>query len=422
MREGWKTVKLQDCCIKIGSGATPRGGKEAYLEEGPFALIRSQNILDFFFSYNGLAFIDKAQADQLSNVEIKENDVLLNITGDSVARVCQVPNSLLPARVNQHVSIIRPDESKLTPEFLKYYLLNPKFKNHMLGLASVGGTRNALTKGMIEDFEIDLPPLETQWRIAAILSALDEKIELNRQTSQTLEAIAQALYKEWFVDFNFPGATGEMQESELGPIPIGWKIAKLENIVRIKHGFAFKGDYFSEEETDDILITPGNFRIGGGFNYSKFKYYDGEYPSEYILNRGDLVVTMTDLSKEGDTLGYPALVPKISGKKLLHNQRIGKVEFNMNEILKAYLYFAMCQNNYRNYVLGGATGTTVKHTSPGRICDYMLAIPTTKILRQFEEITHSLLDRIEFSFIQNQALAQNRDTLLPKLMSGEIDV
>ncbi|GEM_PF-503797 len=204
MREGWQTVKLKDCCTKIGSGATPRGGKEAYLAQGHFSLIRSQNVLDFFFSYDGLAFIDETQASQLSNVEIQERDVLLNITGDSVARVCQVSRTLLPARVNQHVSIIRLDKSKLVPEFLKYFLLNPKFKNYMLGLASVGGTRNALTKGMIEAFEINLPSLPTQRRIATILSALDDKIELNRQTNQTLESIAQAIFKEWFVDFRFP--------------------------------------------------------------------------------------------------------------------------------------------------------------------------------------------------------------------------
>ncbi len=226
--KGCKTVKLKDCCTKIGSGATPRGGKEVYLDEGSFSLIRSQNVLDFFFSYNGLAFIDKDQAYQLSNVEIEEKDVLLNITGDSVARVCQVPGTLLPARVNQHVSIIRPDKSKLVPEFLKYFLLNPKFKNYMLGLASVGGTRNALTKGMIEDFEINLPSLSTQTRIAAILTALDDKIELNRQTNQTLEAIAQAIFKEWFVDFRFPHsplegwqAKPDGVDSSLCPCPTG---------------------------------------------------------------------------------------------------------------------------------------------------------------------------------------------------------
>lgn len=121
----WKSKKLGSLCSKIGSGATPRGGKEAYLEKGPFALIRSQNVLDFFFSYQGLAFINEEQASQLNNVELQERDVLLNITGDSVARVCQVPKEILPARVNQHVSIIRPDSAKLHTEYLKYFLLNP---------------------------------------------------------------------------------------------------------------------------------------------------------------------------------------------------------------------------------------------------------------------------------------------------------
>ena len=184
----WETRKLRDLCKKMGSGATPRGGKESYLDEGPYALIRSQNVLDFFFSHDGLALIDERQADELGNVELQTRDVLLNITGDSVARVCQVPDGLLPARVNQHVSIVRADSSKLVPEYLKYFLLNPSFKSYMLGLASVGGTRNALTKGMIEDFEIDLPPVATQRRIADILSALDEKIELNRQTNPLCHA------------------------------------------------------------------------------------------------------------------------------------------------------------------------------------------------------------------------------------------
>ena len=249
-REGWGKIKLREACTKIGSGATPRGGKEVYLDNGPYSLIRSQNILDFHFSYNGLAYIDEGQARQLENVAIEEDDILLNITGDSVARVCQVPSELNKARVNQHVSIIRTDKARLNPQYLKYFLLNPKFKNFLLGLASVGGTRNALTKGMIEGFEIDAPKLSTQITIASILSALDEKIELNRQTNATLEAIAQAIFKEWFVDFNFPGATGEMVEGTLGMIPHGWLVGKLGdfgNIVCGKTPSKANMDFFGGE-------------------------------------------------------------------------------------------------------------------------------------------------------------------------------
>ena len=105
----WKEYKLSDVCLKIGSGATPRGGQESYLSYGEYTLIRSQNVLDFDFTMKGLAYINEAQASKLNNVEIKERDILLNITGDSVARVCQVPSYILPARVNQHVAIIRPN-------------------------------------------------------------------------------------------------------------------------------------------------------------------------------------------------------------------------------------------------------------------------------------------------------------------------
>lgn len=418
----WQTQKLDNLCTKIGSGATPRGGKEVYLDEGPVALIRSQNVLDFSFSYDGLAYITEEQAAQLSNVELEQDDVLLNITGDSVARVCQVPDDLLPARVNQHVSIIRANKTKMDTKFLKYYLLNPSFKNHMLALSSVGATRKALTKGMIEDFDIQLPPLSTQRRIADILSALDDKIELNRQTNATLEAMAQAIFKEWFVEFNYPGATGELVESELGLIPAGWRISTIGEIAKIKHGFAFKGEFFSDEETDNILLTPGNFRIGGGFNYAKMKYYDGEYTDEYELERGDLIVTMTDLSKNGDTLGYSALVPKIEGKKLLHNQRIGKVEVVEDALWKMYLYYLMQQRDYRNYILGSATGTTVKHTSPSRIYDHRITLPPLNLLSQFESIAKPINDAIEHNHTQCSCLAQTRDTLLPKLMQGDISI
>ena len=97
----------------------------------------------------------------------------------------------------------------------------------------------------------------------------------------------------------------------------------LGDYIHVKHGFAFKGEHFTEEETQDVLVTPGNFVIGGGFQDNKLKYYSGPVPEDYVLHEGDLVVTMTDLSKAGDTLGYPALIPASSERRFLHNQRIG---------------------------------------------------------------------------------------------------
>ena len=415
---------MKDITTKIRSGATPSGGESAYLPQRQrYALIRSQNVFDRYFDETGLAFISDEQASGLSGAEVMPGDLLINITGDGItfARSCLVPATVLPACVNQHVMIIRVNAQRCEPGYLLSYLTHPNVKPYIESF-NAGGSRRAITKGHIESFEVPLPPLSTQRRIADILSALDDKIELNRQTNATLEAMAQAIFKEWFVDFNYSGATGELVDSELGLIPAGWRVGKLGEVANIKHGFAFKGEYFSEEETDDILLTPGNFRIGGGFNYSKFKYYEGTYPQEYVLKHGDLIVTMTDLSKQGDTLGFSALVPAISDKNLLHNQRIGKVEVTESNSWKLYLYWVMQQRDYRNYVLSGATGTTVKHTSPSRICDYKIILPPLKVLQAFKSTVRGLIDLVEDNHLQANTLEKVRDTLLPKLIRGEIEV
>ena len=178
-------VKLIDICEKIGSGATPRGGKEAYCDEG-ISLVRSQNVLDFSFSRDGLAFINEEQAKKLNNVEVLSGDVLLNITGDSVARACIMSDEYLPARVNQHVAIVRGKTDRVLNNYLLYFM--QWRKGHLLQLASAGATRNALTKGMIEQLEIDLPSFNDQKKIVAILDSLQDKIQLNQKINDNLAA------------------------------------------------------------------------------------------------------------------------------------------------------------------------------------------------------------------------------------------
>ncbi len=178
-------VKLVDVCSKIGSGATPRGGKEAYCDDG-ISLVRSQNVLDFEFTDSGLAHINDEQASKLSNVEVMDGDVLINITGDSVARVCMMDAAFLPARVNQHVAIVRGQKDKVLSSYILYYL--QMMKGHLLQLASAGATRNALTKGMLEQLELELPDIETQKRITSVLDSVQEKIALNRKINDNLAA------------------------------------------------------------------------------------------------------------------------------------------------------------------------------------------------------------------------------------------
>ncbi len=154
--KGWRVDKLKNICAKIGSGSTPTGGKESYSSSG-ISLIRSTNVFDYNFTYEDLAFINDAQANKLRNVEVKESDILFNITGVSVARCCMVPSNVLPARVNQHVMIIRPDKKLNISFYLLLNLCSTYSKNGLLGISQSGSTREAITKTEIEEFEIVVP-------------------------------------------------------------------------------------------------------------------------------------------------------------------------------------------------------------------------------------------------------------------------
>lgn len=291
-------------------------------------------------------------------------------------KICQVKDLKDGKGFGSTEFLVFRGKEKVSDSNFVFYLSRWDEVRRFAELNMVGTSgRQRVPKDVFENLELDLPEdLATQTRIANILSSLDDKIELNRRTNHTLEQIAQTLFKKYFVD-------------DIDPenLPEGWRWGKLEEIISVKHGYAFEGKYFTEDINENILLTPGNFKIGGGFNYSKFKYYNGEIPNDYILLKNDLIVTMTDLSKDGDTLGYSALTPVIQDKKILHNQRIGKVLFKESDRFKYFLYWLMRTEDYRSFILGSATGTTVKHTSPTRICEYACAIPSENILIQFNK-------------------------------------
>ena len=185
----------------------------------------------------------------------------------------------------------------------------------------------------------------------------------------------------------------------------GWRETVLGDLIEIIHGFAFKGHFISDEPQEDVLLTPGNFAIGGGFKADKFKYYTGKVPSDFVLSEGDLIVSMTDLSKQSDTLGYPAFVPECrEGKRYLHNQRLGKILLKDTDVDARYIYYVMCGAAYRHEVLASATGTTVKHTSPGRIKQFRFRLPPLSEQRAIAHILGTLDDKIELNRRINETL------------------
>ncbi len=434
----WETLQLRDACLKIGSGATPRGGMEAY-KGGATSLIRSQNIYNEGFHRDGLVYIDDDQSADLRNVEVKPNDVLLNITGDSVARCCQVAPDVLPARVNQHVAIIRPQPHSLDARFLRYVLVSHEYQQRLLALASAGATRPALTKTMIEELVIPSPPLAEQKAIAAVLGALDDKIELNRRMNATLEAMARALFQSWFVDFDpvrakldarppagLDQATAALfpatfQDSPIGPVPKGWKVERFDAHITADRGLSYKGEGLREDGTGLPMHNLNSVYEGGGYKHEGLKHYSGEHREKHLLEPGDMIVTNTEQGFDHLLIGHAAIVPKCYGPKGIYSHHIYRVRHKSSSPFSPHYLVELFNNRRWHYWISGfSNGTTINMLPMDALEMPMLVVPPVELVKKFTAIAEAAHLQVEDNKQQSRTLATLRDTLLPKLLSGEL--
>jgi type I restriction enzyme S subunit len=423
---GKETIQLRDVCEKIGSGATPRGGKEAY-KGGATSLIRSQNIYNEGFHRDGLVYIDDNQSAELRNVEVQPSDVLLNITGDSVARCCQVAADVLPARVNQHVAIIRPQPKSLDARFLRYVLVSHEYQSRLLSLASAGATRPALTKSMIEELDIPSRPLAEQKAIAAVLGALDDKIELNRRMNATLEAMARALFQSWFVDFDpvrakldgrppaaLDPATAalfpeHLEDSPLGHIPIGWTAQRLPDAIEVNPRRTLKGGTIAPYLDMKNLPTQG---------HSAEEVIEREFSSGTKFQNGDTLLARITPCLENGKTGYV---------DFLEDGQVGwgsteYIIFSPKPPLPPQFGYLLARSDaLRTHAIQNMTGTSGRQRVPSECFNtFWLAVPPPNIARRFDELTAPLMAKIKANSTESRTLATLRDTLLPKLLSGEV--
>ncbi|EKO3618968.1 restriction endonuclease subunit S (plasmid) [Vibrio metschnikovii] len=429
----WPNVALGKYCSKIGSGATPKGGNSVYLDSGEITLIRSQNIYNEGFKSDGLVYITPEAAQKLKNVIIEPNDVLINITGDSVARVCLAPKEHLPARVNQHVAIIRVDPKEFDHRYLRYYLTSLKMQSYLLTIASSGATRNALTKSMLESLEVSKPPLDIQKKIGDVLEQFENKIQLNTQTNQTLEEMAQAIFKSWFVDFDpvkakmngeqpegMDAATAslfpeKLVESELGLIPEGWEVTKLSKVIDLLNGFAFKSPDYVKEGT--FVLRTKNFdssnsveRLGDDV-YLPDEFLESH--KKYLCEAYDYHVVMVAASIGKTGMIYPHQLPA------LRNQNMWCFR-PKNESLRFYTKYMV--DGLVKLNMGLASGSARAFFKKGDFNSYEFALPSSELLTKFNDVVGNLVKQKGSLLNQNVQLAAMRDTLLPKLLSGEIEL
>ena len=390
--------KLKDICLKIGSGATPKGGKEAYCDEG-ISLIRSQNVLDFTFSYDGLAHINDQQAEKLSNVEVKPQDILLNITGDSVARVCTVDPRALPARVNQHVAILRPDENRVLSSYILYFL--QMIKPYLLQIAAGGATRNALTKSMIENLELEVPDILSQKKIVSVLDDIQGKIRDNNEINKNLEQQAQELFKAWFVTFETFG----------GKMPSSWSVAKLGDIATIKT------NSFSPAKTPTVMLEHYSIPAFDEQKYPVFELAANVKSNKYILT--DNSVMISKLNPGIKRVWRPMCVSEFA---------VSSTEFIIFEAndptYKDYVFSVIDSSTFSDWMCAHTTGSTNsrQRTTPSTTLEFQIALPTQEVVSDFCKIVTPMYDMIAQNTCENRKLAAFRDSLLPKLMSGELDV
>ena len=414
----WTKKKLKDITTKIGSGATPRGGQGAYHQEG-MPLIRSLNVYDLAFSCDDLAFIDKSQAEQLANVTVEKNDVLLNITGASVCRCTSVPDNLVPARVNQHVSIIRADKKNLIGKYLKYILVSPLYKRALYGLATTGATREALTKNNIENFEIKLPNIDVQIRIASVLSAYDDLIENNEKRIKVLEEMARRLYAEWFVKLNFPGYEKVKtinSGTRYGMIPEGWEVKKLGDVSSIVRGCSYSSEEIDDFIGDFYIVNLKSFNRGGGFRFDGAKYYSGSINDNQSLKPGDVVVAVTDMTNDRAVIARPARVPEIDCKITFSAD---VVKINSDILPRSFIYQLLSSYRFTETTKQKANGANVLHLKPTAILEFVALIPDEQILNKFDVLCEPVVREIDKTLKQNDILSKTRDLLIPQLVTGK---
>jgi type I restriction enzyme S subunit len=402
----WQTRRLGELCSKIGSGVTPRGGDSVYTTDST-ALIRSQNIYNSDFATQGLAFIDDKQAERMSGVRVAEDDVLLNITGDSVARCCRVPANVLPARVNQHVSIIRTDANQLSPDFLMYYLTSPHMQAIMLSLAGSGGTRKALTKRMIEDFRVPFPDFPTQERVVHLLKCYDDLIANNNNRIELLERSAQLLFEEWFVRLRYPR---HEHDKIVDGLPEGWSRKTLGDVAQTNAESFSKKNLPNEITYIDIasvkegcILTKTRLMSEEAPGRARRKAKDGDVIWSNVrpnLRQFALVLDPDDLDvfSTGFTILTPTSVPY------------------------SFLYVAVTTDAFVAHLVNQTTGSSYPAVRPDDFERAEILVPPNPLLDEFQIYCEPLFRLSHKLGKENEKLARARDLLLPRLMDGRIEV
>jgi len=401
----WPTTRISDFGTVI-TGKTPSSkNPEHFGELHPFI---TPTDMDEGRKVRTERHISADGFNQFRRKILVENSVCFVCIGATIGKICMTSEFSL---TNQQINSIVVDTSKHDPFFV-YYLLST-YPQKVKSIAG-GAATPIVNKTAFESIKVPRPPLPIQRKIASILSAYDDLIENNLRRIKILEEMAQALYREWFVKFRFPGHEKvRMVDSPVGKIPEGWEVAKLRDLVETQYGYT--------ESAQESPVGPKFLR---GMDINKHSYINWdtvpycpiseEKHLKFRLSKGDIIVIrMADPGKVGIV---EQTVDAVFASYLV------RLRTTSLQISPYYLFYFLLSDKYQGYITGASTGTTRKSASAGVITGTDLLIPNLKILKLFDDNILSIRKLIGNLLRRNTNLRQTRDLLLPRLISGELDV
>lgn len=410
---------LKDLTVD-GKGTYGIGASAVEYDKEKYTYLRITDINDDgTLNFAGLKSVDDENAHKYI---LKENDIVFARTGASTGR-----SYFYQPQDGQFVYagfLIKYslDPNKVNPRILKYYTHSQVYYDWVQSF-DTGGTRGNINAQTFANMPLSLPERKVQDKIVDILSSLDSKIETNNKINAKLEEMAQALFKSWFVDFE-PFKDGKFVESELGMIPEGWRVFSMNEIVTNISGYSYKG---SELQLSDVaMATIKNFVRGGGFKTEGYKeiVISKKAKEEQYVDLFDVLVAHTDLTQNAEVIGNPALIlSKASYKKLIMSMDLTKVVPKDDRLSNTFIYSLLNTPSFKAHALGYVNGTTVLHMSKKSVPEYKVALPKNfDDIQSFVKVLDTIYRRMSYTFEENLRLSQLRDTLLPKLMNGEIEI
>jgi type I restriction enzyme, S subunit len=350
-------------------------------------------------------------------VKPEKDDVVFTYEA-TLHRYALIPEGFIGC-LGRRLALIRPDRTVILPRFLHFFMLGPTWRETVTSRIISGSTVDRIPIINFPDFPIVVPDLDYQRVVVEVLGALDDLIENNRRRIDLLEQMARAIYREWFVYFRYPGHDN-LVSSPLGPIPDGWEVKTLGDVIDVDKGLSYKGSYLTE--TGVPMANLKCFRPAGGFRRDGTKPYSGPFKPKHEVVPGDLIVANTDLTQAGAVIGTPAFVPRRgfeSGGIISHH--LFAIRCAEPELIP-WLYQTFHDDRFRNYARGVASGTTVLGFRPTDLLSYQVAFPLETVVKAFGELAANFSHVAEDLTDAVGQLFAIRDLLLPRLVTGQIDV